>query len=197
MLQDFSDKKENHRKGRARGLRIQALILLLVFLLTGCSKRAQLGGEGAILQGWGALYAKGGRLKFHFVYLKGKALSLALAGKCILQLQGRRVLLYDAEKGLCWEGETGELSGLFKVVNLALFNRMWEGENVLELEGWKLRVSRRFPSGQPKVVSIVGPEGGFLLRLSRVEKTSGWIKIKSCKKAALEEVCSKYTRPQR
>ncbi len=115
----------------------------------------------------------------------------------MLQLVGERVLLYDGEKGLCWEGKTGQLPSLFKAVNLTLFSRMWEGEDVLELEGWKLRVSRRFPSGQPKVVSIVGPEGGFLLRLSSLEKTGSWVKIKSCRKAALEEVCSKYTRPQR
>ena len=151
---------------------------------------------------WASFSAKGRSLKFSFFYAPSKELYLFFPGKCSVKVDFQGfVKVFDLEKKLYWSGTFQEASErLLLVLEVEALDRLWiKKEDIVEVPHFVLRVSRRFSSGEPKVISIVGGQGRYLLRILKVEKDFSTPKMlyNSFKMAPLEEVCTKFTRRQK
>lgn len=207
MLQDFQVWKKGSEKGGAGGLRIQAVkgpAKLLITALAGLVLYSvfMISAEFMGYRGWASISAKGRSLKFSFFYSPSKELHLFLPGSCVVKINFQGLVkVADLKRKLLWSGTFQEAADrFFLVLEVKALDRLWmKGENVVEISRYVFRVSRRFPSGEPKVVSIVGNQGRYLLRILRVENvlSAPEVLYNSFKSTALEEVCIEFTRQQK
>ncbi len=164
-------------RGRAPGLRLSALVLLL--FLSFCSVNQRPPG----FSGWFSASSPEGNLKGRFHYLPGKFLRVE-AGGCSFIIEASGVKIYDHRRKEMWEGTWERVRERFpELPGLGEMGEIWKGRGVIKKSsrGWPLLFLFK----------------GWTVRLLRVKRGAAVGERHDYRKVRFFRICSRFVQRQK